>query len=101
LLEDSCENHRLALPNKLFEYVAAGLPVVVADLPEAARLVRELRIGWCADPSDPESVAAALRTALAQQDDEGLRERLRRAASELTWEREKHRLMAVYEGLAR
>ncbi len=101
LLEDSCENHRLALPNKLFEYVAAGLPVVVADLPEAARLVRERGIGWCADPSSPESVAAALRAALARQDDEGLRERLRQAASELSWEREKHRLLAVYEELAR
>jgi glycosyltransferase involved in cell wall biosynthesis len=101
LLEDSCENHRLALPNKLFEYVAAGLPVVIADLPEAAKLVRERGVGWCADPSDPESVAAALRTALAQQDDEGLRERLRQAALELSWEREKHRLLAVYEELAR
>lgn len=101
LLEDSCENHRLALPNKLFEYVAAGLPVVVADLPEAARLVREHGIGWAADPADPAAVAAALRTALAQQDDEGLQRRLARARSELSWEREKQRLLAVYEELDR
>jgi glycosyltransferase involved in cell wall biosynthesis len=100
LLEDSCENHRLALPNKLFEYLAAGLPVVVSDLPEAARLVRARRIGWCADPADPESVAAALRAALAQRDDEGLRLRLERAAAELSWEREKRRLLDVYEGLS-
>ena len=100
LLEDSCENHRLALPNKLFEYVAAGLPVVVADLPEAARLVREYGIGWCADPADPASVAAALRTALAQQDDEGLRERLDRARAELSWREEEQRLLAVYNELA-
>ncbi len=101
LLEDSCENHRLALPNKLFEYVAAGLPVVVADLPETAKLVRERGIGWCADPADPESVAAALRTALARRGDAGLGERLARAAAELSWEREKRRLLAVYEELAR
>ena len=37
LLQDTCENHRLALPNKVFEYVAAGVPVVVSDLPELAR----------------------------------------------------------------
>lgn len=100
LLEDSCENHRLALPNKLFEYVAAALPVVVSDLPEAARLVRALGIGWCASPGDAESVAETLRIALARRGNEDLRRRLRRAASELTWEREKQRLLAVYENLA-
>lgn len=101
LLADSCENHRLALPNKLFEYIAAGLPVVVSDLPEAARLVRARGIGWCADGADPASVAAALRTALAQQDDEELRERLARGAAELSWERERQRLLAVYDALGR
>lgn len=99
LLEDSCENHRLALPNKLFEYVAAGLPVVVADLPEAGRLVRERRIGWCADPAQPESVAAALREALARRDDEELGRHLRQAAEELNWGLEKQRLLAVYDEL--
>ncbi len=99
LLEDSCDNHRLALPNKLFEYVAAGLPVVVSELPEAARLVRERRIGFPADPGDPSSVAAALRTALSQRSDEGLRGRLTEAGAELSWEREKKHLLAVYEGL--
>jgi glycosyltransferase involved in cell wall biosynthesis len=101
LLADSCENHRLALPNKLFEYVAAGLPAVVGDLPEAGRLVRAHGIGWCADPASPESVAAALRTALAQKDDPALRARLTRAAEELSWEREKLRLLALYEELGR
>jgi glycosyltransferase involved in cell wall biosynthesis len=100
LLEDSCENHRLALPNKLFEYLAAGLPVVVSDLPEAARLVRERGVGWCAAPGDPASVAATLRTALARRGDEALRDRLGRAAAELSWQREKQRLLAVYEDLA-
>jgi glycosyltransferase involved in cell wall biosynthesis len=100
LLEDSCDNHRLALPNKLFEYVAAGLPVVVADLPEAGKLVRELGIGWCADPARPESVAAALREALAWRGDEELAKRLRRAAGHLTWGHEKRRLLSLYETLA-
>ncbi|HET8862108.1 MAG TPA: glycosyltransferase family 4 protein [Solirubrobacterales bacterium] len=100
LLEASCENHRLALPNKLFEYLAAGLPVVVSDLPETGKLVRERGVGWCADPSDPEAVATALRSALAQRGEEGLRERVARAAAELSWERERPRLLSLYEDLA-
>jgi glycosyltransferase involved in cell wall biosynthesis len=101
LLEDSCENHRLALPNKLFEYLAAGLPVVVADLPEAARMVREYDVGWPADPADPVAVASALRAALAQRSDEGLRQRIARAGAELSWKREQQRLLSLYDELGR
>ncbi|HEX8928096.1 MAG TPA: glycosyltransferase family 4 protein [Actinomycetota bacterium] len=99
LLQDTCENHRLALPNKLFEYVAAGLTVVVSDLPEMARLVREHGVGFAADSADPDSVASALRRALAHRSDPELRSRLARAAAELSWEQEKPRLLAVYERL--
>ncbi|MCP9488893.1 MAG: glycosyltransferase [Solirubrobacteraceae bacterium MAG38_C4-C5] len=53
-LEDTCENHRLALPNKVFEYLAAGVPVVVNDLPELRRLVGEHGIGWVAEAGNPE-----------------------------------------------
>jgi glycosyltransferase involved in cell wall biosynthesis len=100
LLQDSCENHRLALPNKLFEYLAAGLPVVVSDLPEAARLVRERGIGWCANPAEPASVAAALREALARGGDQELQARVALAASQLNWEREKERLLGLYAELS-
>ena len=100
LLQDTCENHRLALPNKLFEYVAAGLPVVVSDLPEAARLVRQRGIGRCAVPDDPRSVAAALRDTLSGQDDPAMRKRLASAAIELSWGREKRQLLEVYDAIA-
>jgi glycosyltransferase involved in cell wall biosynthesis len=100
LLQDSCENHRLALPNKLFEYVAAGLPVVVSDLPETARLVRQSGIGHCAVPDDPGSVATALRETLAHAGNELAQRRLARAASELSWGREKRRLLGLYAELA-
>lgn len=100
LLQDNCENHRLALPNKLFEYVAAGLPVVVSDLPETGRMVRERGIGYCADPGDPAGIAAALRKALLRRDEGDLRRSIRLAASELHWDREKARLLDVYADLA-
>src|SRR3954452_10211149 len=57
LLEDIAENHRLALPNKLFEYIAAGIPPVVSALPEARRAIGELGVGWTVDPSDPRDIA--------------------------------------------
>ncbi len=101
LLQDTCENHRLALPNKLFEYVAAGVPVVVSDLPEMRRFVDAHGVGWTTRGSDPEAVAAALREALGSRGAPELRDRLSRAAGELTWERERQGLYAVYDRLAR
>ena len=100
LLEDTCLNHRLALPNKLFEYVAAGVPVVVSDLPELRRIVDHYNIGWTATPGDPRAIAEAISRALDERDDPRLHEGLARAAAELCWSEESRRLTEVYETLA-
>ncbi|MEM1043956.1 MAG: glycosyltransferase [Bacteroidota bacterium] len=64
----------LALPNKLFEYLMAGLPVVVADIPEMKRVVEGHEVGLTVDPRDRDAVAEAIRRALA---DAGARQRWR------------------------
>ena len=98
LLEDTCLNHRLALPNKAFEYIAAGIPVVASELPELRGLIDEHGVGWTADPADPASIAAALRSAFESRDDVALRDRLARAADRLSWRRERDRLLGLYSG---
>ena len=100
LLEDTCDNHRLALPNKLFEYLAADLPVVVSDLPEMSRLVGEREVGWTTDPGDPADIARVLGLALEERDDPALHERVRAAAAELNWAHERSRLTGLYTTLA-
>jgi glycosyltransferase involved in cell wall biosynthesis len=99
LLQDSCENHRLALPNKVFEYLAAGVPVVVSDLPELRRLVGEHGVGWVVPPGDPHAVAAGLRAALAERGDAARRDAVARAAKTLSWARERRRLTSTYSAL--
>jgi glycosyltransferase involved in cell wall biosynthesis len=100
MLEDSCVNHQLALPNKLFEYIAAGVPVVVSDLPEMRALVGEHRIGWTADARDPASVATALSRGLDATDLPEIRARVGDAARVLRWDVERARLEGLYERLA-
>ena len=100
LLEDTCLNHRLALPNKLFEYIAASIPVVVSDLPELRAIVNHYKIGWTAAPGDPRAIAQAITHALEQRGDPRLRENLAWAAAELRWSLESQRLTGVYELLA-
>jgi glycosyltransferase involved in cell wall biosynthesis len=99
LLQDTCENHRLALPNKLFEYIAAGVPVVASALPETRRIVEGYEIGWCVAPEDHCALAGGLRSAIAQREDPILRARLKTAARELCWAREQGRLLDLYTGL--
>ena len=92
-------NHRLTTPNKLFEALAAGVPVVASDLPGMAPIVRETGCGVLVDPTDPTAIAAALREVLATPPDEMTewRARCSEAARETyNWERQMDVLLAEY-----
>lgn len=96
LIEPACLSYEMTLPNKLYEYVAAGLPVLSSDVPVLAREVRERGIGAVADPADPAAVAAALRAVLEPEANARFRAAAARLAEETTWEREREKLAAVY-----
>jgi glycosyltransferase involved in cell wall biosynthesis len=57
-------NHRLTTPNKLFEAMTAGVPVVAADLPGMAAIVRETGCGVLCDPTDAAAIGAAIHRLL-------------------------------------
>jgi len=102
LFQPGDENHRLALPHKLFDGMAAGLPTIAPAFAEGvARVVEAAGCGVLCDPSDPHSIAAAVR-ALA---DHGERARLGAAGrvaaeGEWGWPAEAARLVALYRDLA-
>ena len=58
-------NHRLTTPNKLFEAMAAGVPVMASDLPGMAGIVRETGCGVLVNPTDPGAIAAVIGGLLA------------------------------------
>lgn len=92
-------NHRLATPNKLFEALAAGVPVVASDLPGMAPIVRELDAGVLVDPSRPASIAAGIRALLEPPPEarEATRARIRAAAAgRYDWAAQFDRLLAEY-----
>lgn len=64
LLQDSCLNHRYALPNKLFDYIHAGVPVLASRLPEITRIVEGENLGLTVRPDDADAVADTLRVML-------------------------------------
>ena len=103
-LQHSTLNHWLNSPNKLFESLAAGVPVVASRFPVIERIVRECGAGELLDdPTDPAELAAAAARILALSPDAfaALRRRCRRAALErLNWETEGGRLVELYRRLA-
>ena len=61
-IQPSTLNHRLTTPNKLFEAMAAGVPVVASPTCRAwLRIVHETGCGALCDPTDPAAIAAAIR----------------------------------------
>lgn len=89
-----------SMPNKLFEYMMAGLPVVAGDTPEIRRVIEETEAGVVVDPADPEAIAEAIRELLT---DLPRRRRMGEAAlrhaERYCWEREVPRLLQAYEQL--
>ena len=102
-IQRSSLNHWLATPNKLFECLAAGVPVVASDFPEMHRIVGEDPagpLGVLCDPRDIGAVADAIRTIVdaPESDREALRARCLRAAHDRwNWETEAAGLLALYQ----
>jgi glycogen(starch) synthase len=98
---DRYGNGDVALPNKMFEYLHAGLPMVVSDSPEMAAFVREHHLGEVAKVDDPAAWAAAIRQVLAHparyRAGAEQRESLRR---EWAWEAGERALLELYDQLA-
>ncbi len=88
------------VPHKLFQYMAAGLPVVATETTAVARCVRDADAGIVVPPEDPEAMAEAAAS-LADPETAERRGRNARRAAESTynWERDAERLRSVYADL--
>ncbi len=100
LIQPVCLSYRMSLPNKVFEYVAAGLPVLGTDLPAISGLVNEHGIGLLAKPGDVSDVAVKLSEMLEPARNEGFRRAAHEAAAELSWDHEGERLADEYREAA-
>lgn len=94
---DRWENHRLALPNKLFHAVRAGVPVVATDVGELARIVREYDLGELYRPGDADDLVRAIERAVGRYGE--LQARVRDAAGALSWDADGAVLLGSYGDL--
>ena len=105
LRRNSCLNDYLSTPNKLFESIAAGVPVVASDYPAMRRIVQGDPLGplgMTVDPANEEAIAVALTAVLTLDPAarEALRARCREAARERwNWEVQSSHLVDLYREL--
>ncbi len=93
-------NSKFSLPNKIFDYIAAGIPVLASDLPEIRRLNDEYGFGLLIKDVEPRSISEKI---CLLRDDPFLLAKLKagsvRASVELNWEREAEKVQRIYSGL--
>ena len=101
LTQNSCPNHYMSLPNKLFSSIAAGSPLVASDLAEIRHIVTGGPFGVVCHESDPQSVADAIQevTADPQRYRPGA-EALAAVESQYGWTTCRRRLLDIYNRLA-
>lgn len=102
LEENKGLNYYYALPNKLFDYIQARIPVLVSDLPEMSAIVKRYGIGRVVKTSDPCELSAVFTemmsdgTIIAKW-----KQNLETAAAKLCWENEECKLLEIYHSIAK
>lgn len=94
-------NHVDSQPNKLFEYMAAGIPVIASDFPLWRKIVGGEQCGLLVDQDDPAAIAGAVDWILDHPDEAEAMGRRGRAAvlARYNWESEAQKLLALYRRL--
>jgi glycosyltransferase involved in cell wall biosynthesis len=94
-------NNLYCTPNKLFEYIEAGVPICASDLPELRRVIRGQGIGDVYPMAGPEAIAAAIKDCASRcLRGEFGEERFREARDAYGWPRQEEKLLRIYDQLA-
>jgi glycosyltransferase involved in cell wall biosynthesis len=97
LEENVGKNYVYALPNKLFDYIQARVPVLVSDLPEMKQIVEKYEAGMVSDTHDPERLAGIINEMMVNDEKRMIwKKNLKKASGELCWENERDKLLEIY-----
>ena len=94
--KDTNLNYRFSLPNKVFDYIQCGTPVLASDLPEVKNIIQSYDVGLILKEHSPESIAKSLELMLNADFKKTHKAQLEKAAEELVWENEEKVLKEVY-----
>ena len=98
-VKPTCLSYLYCLPNKLFEYILSGVPVLSNDLPDCRALIEECGVGAVVKDDNPRGWRQAL-VELRENGTHDFQSGLESAPSRLSWNQEKAKLVAIYAHMA-
>jgi glycosyltransferase involved in cell wall biosynthesis len=99
--KDTNLNYRYSLPNKLFDYIHAGIPVLASKLPEIEKIINKYQIGVIVESHDYQVIAQNIQEIVFNVPKSHWTNALERASNELSWEHEEQKLLNIYEQIKR
>lgn len=92
-----CLNYELSLPNKIFDYIHAGIPVLSSNVTEVRAVIEKYNIGVVIDEVTPKEIASeVLKVFEAPQQYQLWKENTRKAAEDLCWQKEEKVLDQIF-----
>ncbi|MFN8255744.1 MAG: glycosyltransferase [Bacteroidales bacterium] len=100
LQEDLSLSYRYVLPNRLFDFIKAEVPVLASSLPEIKKIVEAEKIGVLVDNMEPEHLLNVIRLLLDNKDEiKRMKENLSACKEKYYWENQENLLFSVYSDL--
>lgn len=97
--KDSNMNYHFSLPNKVFDYMHAGIPILATKLPEIEYLINKYHIGVFIENHDPQHIAKHIDDFLNSKEYSEYKSNTVIAANENNWQTEKQKLVKLFSGL--
>lgn len=97
-IEDTCLSYRYCLPNKMFEYLMADIPIIVSNLPEMKRIVESNKVGIVASENTVEGLRLAIKQAISL-DRKQIKNNILNVKKTYNWEEQEKVLLQVYSDL--
>jgi glycosyltransferase involved in cell wall biosynthesis len=94
--KDTNINYKFSLPNKIFDYIHAGIPVLASDLVEVRKIVEQYNVGCICPDHEPGNIAKCIREMLESPEFDTWKLNTQKATAELNWEKEEEKIKAVY-----
>jgi glycosyltransferase involved in cell wall biosynthesis len=99
-IQNVCLSYYFCAPNKIFDYISAGIPVVGSNFPEIDKICNSYKIGLTFDPKDPENIAQAVNCIVSDPVRyHQMKENALKASLIFNWENEEKKLNSLYAEL--